>query len=319
MARRLKVMLLVHPYFRPDRRGPARSASERDVWHGLKTLGYHRAVSCAQSSLKDLERDLVQIRPDVVFNLLEEFEDEGVLDFYPVSFLNSRGVPVTGCNPVGLIVSRHKYWSAQVTTAAGVQTPPCRLWGNFRDGDLQYPVFLKYNSEHASLGITTQNRASTWASARLRAMQMKAQHGDAVLVQEFIAGREYNVSVWGNDKPYSLPPFELYLGNEKAFATEKIKFSRKEQRRRWILARMLRHQTKLAEKLKAGATRAYRALGLSGYARMDFRVNSAGEIFLIDANANPNLARGEDFHLAARAAGLSYGDVLQEIIRLGRG
>lgn len=318
MARRLKVLLLVHPYFRPDRKGPVRSASERHVWSGLRGLGCVREVSCAQASLRELDRDLVRFRPDVAFNLLEEFQDEGIFDFHPVSYLRRIGVPVTGCNPVGLIISRHKWWSAQVLEAAGIRVPICAVWNDLRREDLRLPVFLKYNSEHASMGITSRNRALTWSAARRRAREMRRVHGDQILVQEFVPGREYNVSVWGNGKPRTLRPFELYLGGQDAFATEKIKFSRAVQRRRWILARELRGQKALERRLRSAATKAFRALGLSGYARMDFRVNPEGQIFLIDANANPNLARNEDFNLAARAEGFNYLDVLREIIRLGR-
>lgn len=318
MARRLKVLLLVHPYFRPDRKGPPRSPSERHVWLGLRRLGHSCEVSVAQNSLRELESDLKRCKPDVVFNLLEEFADEGVFDFHPISFLQKREVPFTGCGPLGLIHSRHKLWSALAVRSAGIAVPECGLWGDEAVRKLKFPVFLKYNSEHASLGITERNRATTWAALRRRARQLRERHTDEILVQEFIPGREYNVSVWGNSKPQTFAPWELYLGGESAFATERIKFSQNLQRRRWILARRFRGDTQLARALRAAAQSAYSALGLSGYARMDFRVNPEGKMFLIDANANPNLAKSEDFVLAARHSGWDYEDVLQKIIRLGR-
>ncbi len=317
MARRLKVLLLVHPYFRPDRKGPPRSPSERHVWLALRRLGHRCEISAVQNSLRELGGDLDRFRPDAVFNLLEEFEDEGIFDFHPVSYLQSRGIPYTGCGPLGLIYSRHKLWASLTVRSAGVAVPESGLWGDERIRLLRFPVFLKYNSEHASLGITERNRAATPSALRRRARELRERHADEILVQEFIPGREYNVSVWGNSRPRSFAPYELYLGGESAFATERIKFNPIQQRRRRILARRFRGDERLARALRAAAEKAYGALELSGYARMDFRVDPFGKIFLIDANANPNLSRSEDFALAARDSGWEYEEALQQIVRLG--
>ena len=73
-----------------------------------------------------------------------------------------------------------------------------------------------------------------------------------------------------------------------------------------------------AEKLERMARRIYRALHLSGYARIDFRLRPDGSLFALEANPNPNLARDEDFAAAARAAGIDYPALLERILRLGR-
>src|SRR5262245_6345917 len=124
-----RALLLVHPYFRPDRK-PARSQTEKDVWVTLKRLGFKCQISAAQSDLRELDRDLAAHRPHFVFNLLEEFRDEGIFDFHAVSFLEARGVPYTGCNPRGLIVSRNKTWTAHIARSFGIPAP---LTWNARD------------------------------------------------------------------------------------------------------------------------------------------------------------------------------------------
>lgn len=318
MPRSPKVLLLVHPYFRPDRKGKPRSTSERHVWRGLQRLGYNCKISAVQDRIFDLEQDLDRERPDIVFNLLEEFRDEAIFDFHPVSFLRARGIPFTGCNPEGLIISRNKYWTTQVTRAAGVNAPQSWLAAEaLKASDLPYPLFIKYNCEHASMGVTTRNLLRTPAALRARIREMRAMHRAELLVQEFIAGSEFSIGIWGNKEPQALPPWELYLGSEMGFATERIKFSQKQQRRNWILAREFRGEAGLAKNLKAAARAVFIKLGLNGYARFDFRVTSGGEIFLIDVNANPNLARDEDFALAARRSGIPYEEMLRRIIRLG--
>ncbi len=318
MRRRLKVLLLVHPYFRPDRKGKPRSNSERNVWRGLQRLGFNVQISAVQERMEDLERDLVRERPHIVFNLLEEFRNEAIFDFHPVSFLESKGVAYTGCNPQGLIVSRNKFWAAQVTRAAGVLAPFCWLASDaLVEKNLPFPLFVKFNSEHASMGVTVRNLLRSKKSLRTRVKQMAAAHDAEILIQEFIPGSEFSVSIWGNKEPTALSPWELYLGSKMGFATERIKFSQKQQRQNWILARQFRGGATLARHMKAAARAVYKQLGLTGYARFDFRVTEEGRIFLIDVNANPNLARDEDFALAARHDGIAYEDVLRRIVRLG--
>jgi D-alanine-D-alanine ligase len=65
------------------------------------------------------------------------------------------------------------------------------------------------------------------------------------------------------------------------------------------------------------AKRIYRSLELDGYARMDMRLSSQGELYVLEANPNPQLAYGEDFAESAEASGLDYADLLQRILNLG--
>ncbi|MGC3975300.1 MAG: hypothetical protein QM771_13090 [Nitrospira sp.] len=65
------------------------------------------------------------------------------------------------------------------------------------------------------------------------------------------------------------------------------------------------------------AKRVYRALGLSGYARIDMRMDQAGTVYVIEANPNPQIASGEDFADSAEKANLAYKDLLQELLHVG--
>jgi D-alanine-D-alanine ligase len=103
-----------------------------------------------------------------------------------------------------------------------------------------------------------------------------------------------------------------------AIATRKVKWDRRYQQKYGITtqaAQDLPPATVAA--LDRMTRRIYRSLGLSGYARMDFRVTEAGQVYVLEANANPNIAASEDFAQSALAAGIGYDDLLQRLMTLG--
>jgi D-alanine-D-alanine ligase len=317
MASRKRALLLVHPYFRPDRK-KARSQTEKDVWLGLKRLGFHCEVSVAQSDLRDLDRDLAQHKPHFVFNLLEEFRDEGVFDFHAVTFLEARGVTYTGCNPRGLIVSRNKTWTAQIARSMAVRSPG--TWSAreaLRISEESFPLILKFNNEHASLGMTKKSVVRNRADLRPRLREL-SRYTAEVVAQEFISGREVSVAVTGNRKLRAFHPRELRLRSDASFVTEKVKFNAKYRNRLGIRALQFAGDPQIIRSLQNSSCRMFEAMKLSGYARFDYRLDRAGNSHLIDVNANPNLARDEDFALSAKRGGLAYEDLLTKIIRLAQ-
>src|SRR4051812_6500308 len=99
---------MVHPQFRPDR-APRRAGTERDVWLALRRLGHTVQVAGVSEDLRKLDKELAEFRPHIAVNLMEEFRSEAVFDFHIISFLESLGIPYTGCNPRGLVLSRNKF------------------------------------------------------------------------------------------------------------------------------------------------------------------------------------------------------------------
>jgi D-alanine-D-alanine ligase len=146
-------------------------------------------------------------------------------------------------------------------------------------------------------------------------------HSDA-LVEEYIEGRELYVGVIGNDRLKVLPVWEMTFGslpeNLPAIATRKVKWDRSYQRKYGITtaaADNLPGET--LARLEQLSKRIFRALHLTGYARMDFRLREDGALYALEANANPNLSAGEDFAQSALTAGMGYPEVLHRILKLG--
>jgi D-alanine-D-alanine ligase len=144
-------------------------------------------------------------------------------------------------------------------------------------------------------------------------------HSDA-LVEEYIEGRELYVGVIGNDRLKVLPVWEMSFGSLPeslpAIATRKVKWDRRYQERYGITtaaAAPLPEGT--VARLEQLSKRIFRAL--TGYARMDFRLRADGALYALEANANPNISKAEDFSQSALTAGMRYRDVLERILRLG--
>lgn len=310
MKRAPKVLVLTHPHYAADQ-ARAKPGTERDVYRTLKRLPLRVTCATADRDVRAFDRQLAAARPDVVFNLLEEFRGEGVFDFHLVTYLESLGVAYTGCNPRGLIVSRSKFAVSSLARTLGARVP-----GTSLAGPRSFPAFVKFDREHASRGITQGNVVRTPAALRAVRRRMRRSFGGDLVTQDFIAGAEVSVAVWGNGQPKTFSPWRLHLDGARV-ATEKLKFDPAYRRRAGVRATRYANEA-VSTEVRRTTARLYRGLDLSGYARFDYRVTDDGQAFLIDVNANPNLARDEDFAMSARAEGLGYPDVLSEILRLAR-
>ncbi|MBX3021490.1 MAG: hypothetical protein KF799_07400 [Bdellovibrionales bacterium] len=319
MAKPQRILVLVHPQFDPRKGGRTRSATEYDVWKALCRLGHAVEIAPAESDLKAFDRQLARSNPSLVFNLLEEFRGCGVFDFHLVTYLEALGVPYTGCNPRGLIVTRNKLWTAHIARGEGLSAPASRLVHGKRSSfaaETGFPLLVKYNREHASMGMTQANVVRTRAQLTRSLVRLQERFDGDVLMQEFIPGKEISVGLWGNSKPEALAPWRLNLPSVNDIATERVKFNARYRFKKGI--RATRWIDASAEKnLKEEARRLFMLFDMNGYARLDFRINAEGKPFLIDVNANPCLAKTEDFATAALAGGVDYAQVIQKIVQLG--
>lgn len=300
--------------------------TEYDVITHLKAAGHEVLPLGLSDSLSDLRRAIIDWKPDIVFNLLEEFDGIVTYDQHVVAFLELMKQPYTGCNPRGMLLSRDKVLSKQLLTYHRVPTPQFMVFVRGKKvripRRLQYPLFVKSSTEDASLGIAQASVVSDDRQLRERIAFIHEQTKSDALVEEYIEGRELYVGVIGNDRLKVLPAWEMTFGslpeNLPAIATRKVKWDRRYQQKYGIT-------TAAAQQLPEGVVahlerlskRIFRALHLTGYARMDFRLRADGALYVLEANANPNLSAEEDFSQSALKAGLDYGAVLQRILQLG--
>ncbi|MGB8694054.1 MAG: hypothetical protein WCD08_11150 [Steroidobacteraceae bacterium] len=300
--------------------------TEYEVIAALRKAGHTVQPLGVLDSLTELRTAVLDWRPDVVFNLLEEFNGIVTYDQHVVAFLELLRQPYTGCNPRGLLLARDKVLCKQLLAFHRIPSPQFAV---FRRGErfhlprrLRLPLFVKSATEDASLGIAQASVVDDAQKLRERVQFMHEQIKSDALVEEYIEGRELYVGVLGNERLSRLPVWEMEFGSLPdslpAIATRKVKWDRAYQQKYGITTREARELPPLLlARIDRMARRIYRALHLSGYARIDFRLRADGSLFVLEANPNPNLEQAEDFAASAKAAGVGYGKLLDRIMRLG--
>ena len=331
--KKLKILCLAHEDLVPPEKVPASMNFHNEDWRTehyvvstLRTMGHDAQVLGVRSDLGRIRGTVDEFKPDIVFNLLEEFHDQPLYDQNVVSYLELIPVAYTGCNPRGMILSRDKALARKVLMYHRIPGPDFAVFHKGRavrrPKKLDFPLFVKSQIEEASLGISHSSIVDNEKDFLERVAFMHERHNTDVIAEEYIEGRELYVGLLGHDRLTVLPIWELVFEKmpegTPRIATRRVKWDAKYQRKHGITSR---EATDLSPDLRARiegvCRRTYRALGISGYARIDLRLRPNGEVFVIEANPNPEIAKGEDFADSAEKAGISYEALLQKILNLG--
>jgi D-alanine-D-alanine ligase len=300
--------------------------AEFDVVQTLRYCGHDVRTLGMYDNLEELQKQIADWQPHIVYNLLEEFQGLAQYDQHIVSMLELLRQPYTGCNPRGLLLSRDKVLTKQLLQHHGIPTPAFALYPRGKrctvPSHLRYPLFVKSATEDASVGISQKSVVHNFAELRKRVEYMHETIRTDVLVEEYVRGREVYVGTLGNERIHSLPIRELVFGKlgdvHEPIATRRVKWDRSYQDHHLIVPMQV---TDLTAKQEAHildlAKRICRALSITGYARIDFRMREDGSVTVLEANANPNLSHDEDFSQAALAAGIAFDCLVERIVKLG--
>jgi D-alanine-D-alanine ligase len=331
--KRLRTLVVVHATLVPPESLEGHSEKEIEEWRteydvtsNLRKLGHEVRCIGVLDSLTELRSAIADWEPDIVFNLLEEFDGIVTYDQHVVAFLELMRQPYTGCNPRGLLLSRDKSLCKQLLSFHRIATPQFAVLRRAArvhvPRKLRFPLFVKSTVEDASLGIAQASVVEDAARLKERIAFVHEQVKSDALVEEYIEGRELYVGVMGNERLTRLPVWEMVFGSMPdslaAIATRKVKWDKRYQAKYGITTHAaVDLPPAVLAALDRLSRRIYRALGMSGYARMDFRVTPQGQVYVLEANANPNLETAEDFSESARAAGTPYGELLERLMDLG--
>lgn len=327
-----RILVLVHPDLVPPddptehEMTKAAWKMEYDVVVTLRGMGHEIRILGVGNELRPI-RDLAEeFKPDIVFNLVEGFDDIRALDANVVSYLELLGIAHTGCNPRGLILSRDKALSKKLLAYHRIPFPRFAVFPRHRavkrPQRLEFPLMVKTLDQDASLGISQASVVQDDGELLERVRFVHDSLGAAAIAEEYIEGRELYVGVVGNSRLRAFPVWELRMDKlppeGRLIATERVKFNTKYQEKygiNWGPAADL--DAAMSERLQALAKRVYRALELSGYARIDFRLDATGRPFVLEANANPDIGYGGELPESAHLAGVGYAQLLKRIISLG--
>jgi D-alanine-D-alanine ligase len=282
-------------------------------------LGYdvaHAEVGTAA----DLERAVRTFRPMVVFNLCESLEGESRFESVVPVMLQRLGVACTGSPADALRTCLHKFEANELLRRAGVRVPfTRRLLAGSELIALPLPAIVKPDREDGSVGIDGSSIVHDLASARARVDVLINELRQPVVVQEYVSGREISVSFLGYPTPRVLPLGEISFDTSVEGSPEILTYAAK-----WhpdsvdfVTTKPVAAALSPTEmrKLAACGRRAFSALGLRDYGRVDLRVDSTGEPWVIDVNPNCDLSHDGGFMRAARRAGLDRAETLSLIVR----
>ena len=296
-----------------------------DIVKALRRAGYRARSVNLKNDLKRLERLLRRSRPDVIFNLVEFFHDDSELETAVAAVFDLYRIPYTGSPPFALGLCLRKGITKRVLQDHGVPTPRFRILYEPKVPKrlgLKYPLIVKPAWEDASAGLDKNSVIRDPENLQLLIEQVKRVYTEygAVMIEEFIEGRELHISVWGNDDPEVLPAVEFDFSKLPPDHPPIISYAMK-----WNPLEEVYHQVdticpaplerKVLRRIETVAIRAYEATECCDYARLDIRLKD-GKPYVLEVNPNPDLTEGVSFMDSAEQAGYSFSEAVAHIAEL---
>ena len=329
--KRLRILVLMRADFVPPDSTSGYSAqqihefkTEYDIVSTLRAAGHEVHPLGVKDEFKPVRDGIENFKPHVAFTLLEKYHGELIFDQNVASYLELMEVPYTGCNPRGLLLARGKDLSKTLAHYRRIPVPAFAVFPMRRKvkrpARLPLPLIVKSLNEDGSRGISQASIVDTDEKFVERVAFIHERVGSAAIAEQYIEGRELYVGVLGNTRLQVLPVWELKFGTMggELIATEKVKHDVGYQERVGIVDGPAKNLApELYARIQRTAKRIYRTLGLDGYARIDFRLAADGTPYFIEANPNPEIAKSQEFAMAAQHDGLDYPDLLYRIVALG--
>jgi D-alanine-D-alanine ligase len=269
-------------------------------------------------------------KADVVFNLFEGLAGRGEGESQVASLIELAGLPLTGSNSKTLALVRDKARTKWLLSGAGLPTPEFQLveqdeslpWAPLAKLLATGPAIVKPAYEDASLGIGPGSVVHRMDELARQVDRVRGRYG-GVLVERFIAGREFNAGILALPELELLPlaeiEFDARLRPESRLVTYDAKWRAGSDADRGTPVRCPADvEPRLAEEIGRIALAAFRATGCRQYARIDLRVDREGRIYILEVNGNPDLSPQAGLARALAAAGHEYDRFVVRLVRHAR-
>ena len=288
----------------------------------LQSLNYECQRIYMDLDLKFVSRSLKTIKPKFVFNLVESLEGKANLIHLAPALLESLRIPYSGCRLESIFVTSNKPLAKKILAFNGINTPAFHGAGSFKELNDSKTYIAKPLWEDASVGIDDSSVFKGRNEAKWT--ELKNLWGEDFFVEEFIDGREFNLSVLGGGPGGArvLPPAEILFRDFPGNKPRILGYSAKWEKDTFEYINTPRtfdfspDDKRLLSELTGIALKCWEVLDLKGYARVDFRVSKEKNIpYVLEINANPCISADAGFYAAARKAGLSFKQLIEEILK----
>lgn len=337
-------ILILHDHVPPDAPADAQDLllQVNAVDAALLAAGHRIDRLACTLDLASLESTLTRVRPDLVFNLVETLASRGRLCPLVPLLLESLAIPFTGNASAPTFITANKLTAKRLMRASNLPTAdwieldptrrhlPTHTVGG-AVGGASFPRsstwIVKSVWEHASIGLdedsvvtaTTREELESHITRRLPAL------GGEGFAEKFLDGREFNLSLLEDPRapgvPEILPPaeiaFEGYGADKPKVIGYRAKWDESSDEYKRTVRRFdfPREDAPLLDRLRGIARRAWEVFGLSGYARIDFRIDARNEPWILEVNTNPCISPDAGFAAALDRASIPYPAAIERIVR----
>jgi len=271
------------------------------VREALVTRGHCVSLAAFTVDQDRFERLLDHEQADVVFNLVEGVGGLGQHAPIAPRLLDEYGAVFTGATAMAMARTNDKPQTKRKLRAAGIATPEWSepdAWKGLKETT----YIVKSALEDASFCLDDSSVVSGKEQVKVRAADCYHRHGGRWFAEEFVDGREFNISMLeGPNGPQIFPMAEMV-------------FESWPEHRPRIVGYTAKWEPKLAAKMRQACARSWELFELTGYARIDFRVTPEGEPMVLEINTNPGIAPNAGFAAAAARAGMSYDEMVARVV-----
>jgi D-alanine-D-alanine ligase len=295
-----------------------------EIFEALDKLGHEPSYYVLDGRSQSL-LGLTKCGADLIFNLTESYAGDDTKEMQVTAFLDMIDIPYTGSGPHANVLAQDKSIAKKMFAFYGIQSPyfATSYRGTIDHAhDIAFPLIVKPTSEDGSIGIDAAAVVTSVKELMERVHYIQTEFDSPALIEEYIEGREIYAAILGSyEKAYPLPLVELDLSKlpkgMPKIASQDVKFDKTTEAYKLTKSSIADDlDEEMTNKLTEIALKAYRAVKLRDYGRIDMRVTSKGEIYVIEANPNPWLSSGQEFAMAAKKSGLSYTQMIGEIVNL---
>ncbi len=297
----------------------------RSIATALKEHGHEVSIFSADDDTQKLCSFLSTNRPEVIFNCCESIMGQSKLEMNVAAMYELFGIAYTGSSPLALGLALDKALSKSIFLVNKIPTPSHQLFEHDTmeslDAQMHFPLIVKPVHEDASIGIDSHAIVHDATSLAKRVKFIQKEFDQPALAEEFIDGRELNVAVLAaSDSTFiTLPISEITFDKMPEGMPHIVSYEAK-----WVEESPL-YQTTLPEcpatlpeaiaiEARSIALRAANAIGLRDYGRVDMRLDAKGNLFVLEANPNPDISEDAGFMRAARTSGRTFASTINEIL-----
>ncbi|MCX7983446.1 MAG: ATP-grasp domain-containing protein [Bacteroidetes bacterium] len=294
------------------------------IENALRRRGYLTASFNIDGSIIKLINFLEDEKPTLIFNLCESLFGQSIHEMHVAGIYELLGIPYTGNSPLVLGTCLNKVRTKEILSHHGIRTARYQIFKSDQNitpetFTLTFPVIVKPLREDASAGIENDSVVFEFDKLSTRVQKIHNEFKQPALVEEYIDGREINVALLGNSPPCVLPISEIDFSGLPDGYHKIVTYSAK-----WLEGTIEYKGTvgkcptelpaDLEEEVRVVALKVYTIMELRDYARIDMRIDANNQLYVIEVNPNPDISLDAGYIRSAKAAGMTYDDVMEAIV-----